>query len=60
VLKTPAPVEADLAPADRELLARRKVVVVMQGNRIKEHAARRAPSVDRESTGLTAEQARGV
>jgi hypothetical protein len=29
VLKTPAPVEADLAPADRELLARRKVVVVM-------------------------------
>ncbi len=24
------------------------------------HAARRAPSVDRESTGLTAEQARGV
>ena len=29
VLKTRAPVEADLAPADRELLAGRKVVVVM-------------------------------
>ena len=29
VLKTPAPVEADLAPADRELLVGRKVVVVM-------------------------------
>lgn len=29
VLKTRAPVEADLVPADRELLAGRKVVVVM-------------------------------